>query len=76
MNIPNPEQRDDLYAALTEADALDQFQAIPLEEQERFSAWIAKSQTDTAYWRRIGILVMAIRLAPRITPPAEPRAMP
>ena len=72
--MPGDKLRRDLATALADADALDQFQALPLGEQERFSDWIAKSQDEDAYWRRIDILVMGMRMAPRITPPRLPRA--
>lgn len=71
MNVPARKQTDDLLRALIEADALDNFQALPLEEQERFWTWIAKSRDDEGYWRRIDILVMGMRMAPRIEAPRD-----
>lgn len=72
MNIPERKQTDDLLRALNAADALDNFQALPLEEQERFSTWIARSQDDEGYWRRIDILVLGMRMAPPVKTPGEP----
>ena len=71
MTIPK-HVRHDLVGALRDADALEQFEALPLEEQERFWSWIAKSQDRSAYWRRIDILVMGMRMAPRITGQVAP----
>ena len=74
MNDPERNQTDDLLRALREADALDNFQALPLEEQDRFWNWIAKSRDEEGYWRRIEILVLGMRMAPPIKAPREPRA--
>ena len=71
MNVPERKQTDDLLRALVAADALDNFQALPLEEQERFRAWIVKSRDEAGYWRRIDILVMGMRMAPPIKAPRE-----
>lgn len=76
MKIPERSQRDDLLRALAGSAALDRFQALPLEDQDRFWAWIAKSRDEEAYWRRIDILVIAMRVAPPSTPRPQPRAMP
>ena len=76
MNLPERNQTDDLLRALREADALGNFQALPLEEQKRFWAWIGKSRDEEGYWRRIDILVMGMRMAPPIKAPREPRAQP
>lgn len=73
MNLPERNQTNDLLRALKEADALDNFQALPLKEQERFWDWIAKSRDEEGYWRRIEILVMGMRMAPPIKAPREPR---
>lgn len=73
MNDPERHQTDDLLRALREADALENFQALPLEEQDRFWAWIAKSRDEEGYWRRIEILVLGMRMAPPIKAPREPR---
>ena len=73
MSIPERKQTDDLLRALKEANALDNFQALPLEEQGRFWNWIAKSRDEEGYWRRIDILVMGMRMAPPIKAPRESR---
>lgn len=76
MNVPERKQTDDLLRALRAADALDNFQALPLEEQERFSNWIARSRDDEGYWRRIDILVMGMRMAPPLNAPQEQHPQP
>lgn len=63
---------DDLFSVLVEADALGTFQALAIEEQERFWAWIVKAPDEEGYWRRIEILVLGMRMAPRIKAPREP----
>ena len=63
--------REHLLGALTTADALDAFLNLPSLEQERFSRWIAIAADDAAYWRRIDILVLAMRM---VAPPLRPGA--
>lgn len=46
-------------------DVLDTFQALPEPDKHEFERWIAKASDDVAYRRRIDILVMAMRSAPR-----------
>lgn len=58
----------DLRTALESADARDAFYSLPSSDQERFMRWIVKANDDEAYWRRIDILVLAMRMAP----PAKP----
>lgn len=72
MSIPAREDMDDLHRALVAADALASFERLPLAEQERFMAWIAKARDDEAYWRRIDILVLGMRMAP----PSQPQSPP
>lgn len=76
MNVPERKQTNDLLRALKEADALDNFQALPLEEQGKFWDWIGKARDEEGYWRRIDILVMGMRMAPPVKTPGEPRPWP
>ena len=64
MSIPQQNPTNDLLHALAAADVLDVFQSLPLEEQDRFLAWIEKASDGEAYRRRIDILVMGIQMAP------------
>lgn len=72
MTSPTPEPPDDLRDALASAEVLDTFQALPLEEQEKFCDWVDRARDDDSHWRRIEILVLAMRMAPPIKAPVEP----
>lgn len=56
----------DLAECLAEGDALDTFLSLPEDARRRFEDWISMAIDDSAYWRRIEILVIAMRFAPRI----------
>ena len=74
MNIPAGDESDDLHSALVAADALEKFNRLPVEDRDRFSAWIAKARDEEARWRRIDILVLGMRMAPAVE--AERRPLP
>ena len=61
---PRQKTEEDLLRALAGADVLETFRRLPPSEQERFTSWIAKAHDDDAHWRRIDILVLAMRMAP------------
>lgn len=67
---------DDLFRSLTEADVLANFHHLPMEQQDRFIDWIDKARDDEAHWRRIDILVLAMRMGPQATPLAEEQPAP
>jgi molybdopterin converting factor small subunit len=54
----------DLEEAMSEADVLALFQKLPPADRERFSRWIALARDDESLWRRIEIVVMALRMGP------------
>lgn len=64
MSVPQQNPTNDLLHALVAAGAVEAFQRLPLEEQDKFLAWIEKAPDAEAYRRRIDILVVAIRMAP------------
>ena len=64
MSTPEHDPTNDLLRALVAGDAVSAFQRLPLEEQDRFLAWIAKAPDAEAYWRRIDILVLGMQMAP------------
>ena len=71
---------EDLFRSLASADALTNFHRLPEAQQDRFIDWINKARDDEAHWRRIDILVLAMRMGPPATPvaeepPAPPRAV-
>lgn len=66
MTIPARDDTSDLLRALVVGDALEKFQRLPLKDQDRFLGWIAKARDEEAHWRRIDILVSAMRMAPDV----------
>ena len=54
----------DLLDALAAHDVVDTFQRLPLDEQDKFLTWIDRAPDQHAYWRRIDILVLGMRMAP------------
>ena len=67
---------DDLFRALSGADVLMNFERLPASEQERFIDWVNKARDDEAHWRRIDILVLAMKMAPEVAVVAEQRPAP
>ena len=66
MNPSDDITSDDFLSALAAADVLEKFRALPEEARHEFEEWIAKARDEAAHWRRIDLLVMAIRSAPRL----------
>ena len=63
---------NDLREALALGDVLDRFEHLPEDARQRFQAWIDKGHDETAHWRRIDLLVMAMRSAPRLLGQSDP----
>lgn len=57
---------DDLREALALGDVLEQFEHLPADARRNFQDWIDKARDEEAHWRRIDLLVMAMRSAPRL----------
>ena len=76
MSVPEQKRTNDLLQALVAGHALETFQGLPLEEQEKFRAWIARALDDESYWRRIDILVLGMQQAPPLGAPRHARAQP
>ena len=55
---------DDLLNAMADADVLEAFVHLPRSSQDKFHAWIGRARDDKSHWRRIEILVLAIKSAP------------
>lgn len=66
MNPERGSASDDLWEALASGDVLESFRSLPEEIRHEFEAWIEKARDGEAHWRRIDILVMALRCAPRL----------
>ena len=64
MSTSEQQPTNDLLEALATGEALDAFQRLPLVEQDKFIAWIERAPDNHAYWRRIDILVLGMRMAP------------
>ena len=64
MSTPEQHPTNDLFEALAAEDVLDTFHRLALEEQDKFLAWIERAPDKHAYWRRIDILVLGMRMAP------------
>ena len=64
MSAAEERPADHLYIVLAEADALDTFRRLPLEDQKNFGDWIGKAPDEASYFRRLEALVLAIRLGP------------
>ena len=58
----------DLLDVLDKADLLDKFCLLPAADQDKFSEWIGKARDVESHWRRIDVLVAAMRAGP-LTPP-------
>ena len=57
---------NDLREALATGDVLDTFDRLPEEAKRKFEGWVDKARDETAHWRRIDTLVIAMRSAPRL----------
>ena len=57
---------DDLLDAMAEAGVLDTFRNLPEASRREFEEWIGKACDNANHWRRIEVLVMAMRSAPRL----------
>ena len=57
---------DDLLNAMAEADVLEVFCHLPEASRREFEEWIGKARDDENHWRRIDVLVRAMRSAPRL----------
>ena len=56
----------DFVQALAFGDVLEKFKSLHESSQLEFAGWIGKAQDATARQRRIDILVIALRNAPRL----------
>lgn len=61
-----PGTLDAFLVTLAFGDVLEKFRALPESARREFEEWIAKAEGETAHQRRIDILVMALRSAPRL----------
>ena len=64
MSTPELKPTNDLLHALAAWDVVETFQAMPLYDQDKFLAWIERAPGEDAYWRRIDIMVLGMRMAP------------
>lgn len=64
--------QDDLLNAMAAADVRDIFCRLPEASRIEFEQWVGKAHDDAGHWRRIQILVVAMKIAPRLeTQPTE-----
>ena len=63
---PEPPISDDFIEALSYGDVLEKFKSLHESSQLEFAGWIDKARDATARQRRIDILVIALRNAPRL----------
>lgn len=52
---------DNLLDAMAEAGVLEVFCHLPEVAQQEFREWIGKTRDDESHWRRIDVLVLAMR---------------
>lgn len=55
---------DDLLDAMAEAGVLDTFCHLPEASKREFEEWIGKARDNDNHWRRIDVLVRAMRSSP------------
>lgn len=53
---------------MAEAGVLDTFCHLPEASKREFEKWIGKARDNESHWRRIDVLVRAMRSAPRLGP--------
>jgi hypothetical protein len=56
----------DLLEALKIADVWEIYCKLPQANQDEFARWLNSAQDQTARWRRIDALVLALRLSPLV----------
>ena len=71
MNSEEKITPDDLLDAMAAADVLDIFCHLPEPAKREFEEWIGKARDSEAHWRRIDVLVRAMRNAPRVEAQTE-----
>ena len=57
----------DLLEAIRIADVWEVYCLLPKQNQDEFARWIDKSPDQSARWRRIDALVLALRLSPLVS---------
>ncbi|HET7482352.1 MAG TPA: hypothetical protein VFK89_05765 [Actinomycetota bacterium] len=55
---------EELLDTMAEADVLETFIQLPKADQEKFSDWIGRARNNESHWRRINVLVMALKTGP------------
>jgi ferric-dicitrate binding protein FerR (iron transport regulator) len=65
---------DDILEALRVADVWELFCTLPRANQEEFGRWIEHSPDQSARWRRIDALTLALQMSPLMERGAPPHA--
>lgn len=64
MSVAEKITADDLIEAMSAAGVLEVFCHLPPAAQDEFSSWIGKARDDESHWRRIEVLLAAMKSSP------------